>query len=109
MEVRFHLDEHIHPAIAVGLRRRGIDVTTAVEVGLLSAPDEDHLAFALREGRVIMTHDEDYLVLDSKGTAHAGIAYCHPRAGSIGEIVHGLVLIYECMAAEEMRGHVEFL
>ena len=26
----FHLDEHIHPAIAAGLRRRGIDVTTTI-------------------------------------------------------------------------------
>ena len=30
----FHLDEHMHPAIAAGLRRRGIDVTTTFEAGL---------------------------------------------------------------------------
>lgn len=42
--MRFHLDEHVAHAIAHGLRRRGIDVTTTVETGLLSAPDDDHLA-----------------------------------------------------------------
>jgi hypothetical protein len=28
MTIRFHLDEHIHPGIAIGLRARGLDVTT---------------------------------------------------------------------------------
>ena len=32
--MRFHLDEHVPHAIAEGLRRRGIDVTTTVEAGL---------------------------------------------------------------------------
>jgi hypothetical protein len=46
MAIRFHLDEHVASAIAEGLRRRGIDVTTTADAGLLDAPDEDHLAFA---------------------------------------------------------------
>lgn len=37
--IRFHLDEHCDPAIAAGLRRHGIDVTTTQEVGITpSAP-----------------------------------------------------------------------
>jgi hypothetical protein len=47
--MRFHLDEHVAHAIAAGLRRRGIDVTTTTDAALLSAPDEDHIAFAKRE------------------------------------------------------------
>jgi hypothetical protein len=38
--ILFHLDENCHRAIAEGLRRRGIDVTTTPEVGLISATDE---------------------------------------------------------------------
>lgn len=38
--IRFHLDENVHRAIAEGLRRRGIDVTTTPEVGLLNATDD---------------------------------------------------------------------
>ena len=38
--IRFHLDENCSHAIAAGLRRRGIDVTTTPEVGLLGAIDE---------------------------------------------------------------------
>ena len=47
--IRYHLDESVRTAIAVGLRSHGVDVTTTVEVGLLGAADEDHIAYALNE------------------------------------------------------------
>lgn len=50
--IRFHLDENCHRAIADGLRRRGIDVTTTPEVGLLNAGDDAQIAFAQSQGRV---------------------------------------------------------
>jgi Domain of unknown function (DUF5615) len=52
----FHLDENCAHAIAAGLRRRGIDVTTTPEMGLLGANDEDQLAFCLAENRVILSY-----------------------------------------------------
>ena len=54
--IRFHLDEHVPHAIAEGLRRRGIDVTTTVEAGLRSATDDVHLAYAVEQRRVIVLH-----------------------------------------------------
>ena len=47
MPIRYHLDEHVESAVAEGLRRRGIDVTTTVKAGLQGAEDPAHLAFAL--------------------------------------------------------------
>ena len=44
--VRFHLDEHVGNAIAAGLRRRGIDVTTTHDAGLGGATDPAQLAYA---------------------------------------------------------------
>jgi hypothetical protein len=32
--IRFHLDEHVDPAIAIALRRAGIDVTTTFQAGI---------------------------------------------------------------------------
>jgi predicted nuclease of predicted toxin-antitoxin system len=61
--IRFHLDENCHRAIADGLRRRGIDVTTPSEVGLLSATDEEQAAYGLRSGRAVVTQDRDFLCL----------------------------------------------
>ena len=107
--IRFHLDELADHAIARGLQLRGIDVTTATDAGLISADDEEHLAFGLREGRVVFTHDDDFLTLHAEGVQHAGIAFCAPESRTIGDIVRYLCLMYDCMNAEEMRARVEFL
>jgi hypothetical protein len=53
--IRSHLDENCDPRIAAGLRLHGVDVTTTADAGLLHAPDETHLAFAVAQGRVIVT------------------------------------------------------
>ena len=107
--MRFHLDEHVDPAIALGLRRRGIYVTTTADANLLSANDPEHVAFALRERRVIFTNDPDFLALDQNGVDHAGIAYCERSARSIGEIIRHLCLMHDCLADGEMMGRVEYL
>jgi predicted nuclease of predicted toxin-antitoxin system len=107
--IRFHLDENCHRAIADGLRRRGIDVTTSSEVGLLSATDEEQAAYGLRSGRVVVTQDRDFLRLDASGIPHAGIAYCDKDTRSTGEILLGLVLIWEVLEPDEMGNRVEFL
>ena len=108
-EVRFHLDEHVAPAIAAGLRRRGIDVTTTSDAGLGGADDVDHIAFALTNLRVICTNDEDYLILNDQRVQHAGIVYCRQGTRSIGQIIRFLTLLHACLSAEEMEGNVEFV
>ena len=107
--IRFHLDESVDHAIAGGLRLRGIDVTTATDAGLVTADDEQHLSYAFRENRVLVTHDDDFLTLDAAGREHAGIAYCAPHSGTIGHIIRHLCLMHDCMAADEMHGQVEYL
>ena len=63
--IRFHLDENCPHAIAEGLRRRGIDVTTTPDVDLISSSDEEQTAYALAEGRVIITLDKDFLRINA--------------------------------------------
>jgi predicted nuclease of predicted toxin-antitoxin system len=53
--IKFHLDENANPSIADGLRRRGIDVTTTLEAGLIAKSDEQQLSFAHSQQRVIFT------------------------------------------------------
>jgi transposase len=64
--IRFHLDENCPAAIAEGLRRRGIDITTTPDAGLLTASDEEQTAYALAEGRVIFTLDKDFLRMNAR-------------------------------------------
>ena len=108
-KVRFHLDESVESAIADGLRRRNIDVTTTPEAGLLGASDEEQVAFALVQGRVIFTHDADFLRIHRRGAEHAGIVYCHQGRRTIGEIVLALVKVWEFQTDQSMYRHVEFI
>ena len=108
-KIRFHLDEQVDPAIAAALRRNGIDVTTTVEAGLYGRSDNNHLAYAVPERRVVVTHDADFLRFAERSKDHAGIVYCKIKARSIGEIIRGLILIYEILTPEEMAGRVEYL
>jgi predicted nuclease of predicted toxin-antitoxin system len=75
--IKFFFDEHVPQAAADGLRRRGVDVLTALEAGREGFPDNEQLVFAAQEGRVLVTMDADFLVLDAQGVPHAGIAYAH--------------------------------
>jgi hypothetical protein len=58
---------------------------------------------------VILTHDTDFLRLQSAGVPHAGIAFCHKDTLGIVEIIKRLVLIWEVHEPDEMTNHVEYL
>ncbi|MBI4670977.1 MAG: DUF5615 family PIN-like protein [Chloroflexi bacterium] len=108
MAIRFYMDVHVKSAVARGLRQRGVDVLTAQEANLRLAEDEEHIEFALGEKRVIFTNDADFLRLHAKGIHHAGIVYC-PQTDSIGEMIQGLMLVYELLDELQMENHVEFI
>ncbi len=72
--LRIHLDESVPKAVALALRKRGIDVTMPADVGLLAAADEEQLQYAFISGRFLFTHDRDFLALAEGGAKHMGIA-----------------------------------
>ncbi len=107
--IRFHFDENVNLAIASGLRRRGIDVTTSREAGLIGVSDDEQLAYAWREGRVLVTQDTDFLAITSRVEQHAGIAFARKGSRSIRQVIEQLELIHDVMSFEEMQGHIEYL
>jgi predicted nuclease of predicted toxin-antitoxin system len=107
--IRFHLDEHVAHAVADGLRRLGIDVTTSTDANLLGSTDAEQIAYAVAQGRVIFTEDDDFLVLANAGVPHHGLAYCHQNTRSVGQIIRTLELIWEVYEPAEMRNRVEFI
>lgn len=108
-KIKFHLDENVANAIAQVLKRRGIDVTTTPEKSLIGVSDEVQLEFAKSQNRVIFTQDTDFLRMDRANSNHYGIVYSYQGNKSIGEIIKGLILIWELLEPSEMVGKVEFI
>lgn len=106
--INFYVDEHVARAVVNGLRQRGVNVLTVVEAGMRTASDAEHLAKAQEEVRVLFTQDDDFLRFHAEGREHAGIVYA-PQGTPIGDIIRGLMLVYQVLDADEMQGHVEFL
>jgi len=109
--LKFHLDECIfsYQVLAGALRRKGIDVTTAADVNLLSAPDHIHLRFAVSQQRALFTFDADYLEMAGLPIEHAGIIYCHQRKHSFSTIIRLLIMYWETYSSEELLGKLEYL
>ena len=106
--IRFHLDQHVANAVAVGLRLRGIDVSTTHQAGLQDAEDLAHITYAVADGRVNFTQDDDFLRHHHVGVRHAGIVDSKQGSRSIGEIVRYLKLMNDCLNAEDMIGQIEY-
>jgi predicted nuclease of predicted toxin-antitoxin system len=107
--IRFHLDEQMDPDIAAALRKAGIDVTTSRDQGLLASPDDEQWARVRAEGRVLVTDDQDFLVIAATTTEHPGIVYWRRTRHTLGEIVHFLILCHGAYEPGDMAGRVEFV
>lgn len=108
-KTKFHLDESVDPDIAVALIKYGIDLTTAKTENLLGQSDEIQFAFCCQQQRVLITQDSDFLIIASQDFQHPGIVYYQPGTRSIGEIIRGVILIYEALTPVEMYGSVEYI
>lgn len=60
-KARFLVDESLGVETAKFLRELGWNVKDVSEVGLSGRSDEDVLAYAFREKRILLTHDTDFL------------------------------------------------
>jgi predicted nuclease of predicted toxin-antitoxin system len=105
MSLRFHLDACVHRfhEVARALRDSGIDVTEPVQVGLRTAEDEGHRLFAISEGRVIVTCDEDFVVMAYQGLEHVGIVYWKNGTRSLNEIIEWLILMDTCYSHDDLN------
>lgn len=70
--IRLYLDEDVYPLLANVLRDRGFDAVSAHELGRTSLPDSDHLEYATREGRVLLTFNVKHFALLATEKWNAG-------------------------------------
>jgi predicted nuclease of predicted toxin-antitoxin system len=102
MPVKFYTDTHLDKAIAVQARQRGVDVIRCEEVGMATAQDFEHLAYAAAQGRTMISADADFTRLHAEwqasGQPHAGIIYIQPeRKDDIGAIVAALEFLHQAI------------
>jgi predicted nuclease of predicted toxin-antitoxin system len=83
-------------------------VLSAQETNRCGATDEEQLAFATSDGRVVVTFDTDFLTLDATGVQHAGIAWCPAMRYSIGQLIQAFLLVHGVLERDAMWNHVEY-
>ncbi len=68
--------------------------------------DEDHLDFARDNGYVVLTEDQDFLMLAATRPDHGGVIYAR-QGKKIGDVIRGVLLVTDTLVATEMVGQVE--
>ncbi len=106
--LRFHLDESVTRRVADGLRRRNCDCTTSPEEGLLGISDEEQVAFAMSQNRVLVTCDADFLIIASTVSEHSGIVFWL-QDRHFGQLVRDLHALSFEKTAEDVRGQVIYI
>lgn len=108
-QIRFYLDENIQVAVEEQLRRLDIDVVSAHSLGYLQDDDINHLRRAISMGRVLCTHDADFLVLAGEFPDHSGIIWAAHERSSIGGWVRELVRLHGNRSAKDLKSQVKYI
>ncbi|MEN2983030.1 MAG: DUF5615 family PIN-like protein [Thermus sp.] len=113
--MRLLFDENVEAALPRALHRRrpGVDAVRAVEVGLGGRPDEEVLAWAAREGRVVVSRDRATLPLEAmrrleRGERMPGLILLRPGTG-IEPVLRDLLLLLEAAEPGELEGGILYL
>lgn len=112
MNLRLFLDEDVHVALAVALRKRGHDAVYALEEERLGVSDESQLKFATAENRCLVSFNVgDFVRLHNRWIEqrreHAGIVVS--KQLPVGEALRRLLVLLQQESGDSMRGQVRFL
>lgn len=113
--LRLAADENLHHPILAGLRRRlpDLDVVRIQDAGMTARPDEEVLAWAATEGRVLVTHDVSTVPPIAwqrveLGQSMPGVVMV-PDLQPRGRMIEDLVLLVQVYEPEEIENRVVYL
>ncbi len=113
MSVALYMDVHVPAAITEGLRRRGVDVLTAIEDEAAELVDDALLERAHELSRLIFTQDIRFKAFayqwQAAGRPFSDLVFGHQLRGTIGQYVKDLEMIARASEPEEWLGAVEHL
>jgi len=109
---RLFLDEDVHGALSVSLRKRGHDAVHAGEARRPGGSDENQLVFATGEERCLVTFNVgDFVQLHNRwilaGREHAGIIVS--KQMPVGAMLQRLLALLQIENAESLGGQIRFL
>jgi len=113
MALALYMDVHVPQAITDQLRRRKVDVLTAIEDGQAETIDEELLERSRELGRVLFTQDIRFKAMAEDWQRHgrpfAGLLFGHQLGGTIGQYVQDLEFIANASEIEEWSNTVQHL
>ena len=117
--MRFLLDHHISPVVAVHLRDAGHDVVSAAERNWQRAPDEDLVVLATGDRRAVVTANVRHFApiardMAERGEDHWGIVLASSsfplRTKGLGQAVRILAWLLDAHPADDaFRNRVHWL
>ena len=115
MTIRLYVDEDaMDKDLIQALRSRGVEVVTALEVGMIEREDEENLDYATAQERVLYSFNVGdfyrmHIAYLAAGKSHAGIILARQQRYAVGEQMRRLLKLIATKTAEEMKNRVEFL
>lgn len=113
MTIKLYMDVHVPQAITDQLRRRNVDVLTAIEDNADELPDDQLLERVRLLERVIFTQDIRFKAMaqdwQRQGKSFAGLIFGHQLGGTIGQYVKDLELIAQASEQDEWLNTIEYL
>lgn len=113
MSVALYMDVHVPRAITNALMTRGVDVLTAQDDLAEQMDDADLLDRAMQLNRVIVTQDDDFLVIASRrqksGMSFAGVIFAHQQRCTVSQCIADLEIIAHVYDPPDIANRVEYL
>lgn len=112
MRIKVYIDEDVPLSFVVALLNRGVDVVTTQGAGNSGISDKEQLLYAVKEGRVIFTHNKrDFRLLHNEylqtGEKHSGIVLSDQLPVSI--LLRRFMNLWFSLKAVDMQNRLEFL
>mgnify|MGYP003423339949 CR=1 FL=1 len=114
MKIKLFVDEDVHFALALTLRKRGYDVIHAQEIERKGKSDSEQLQYALENKRCLFSFNVKGFVLlhnehtkNSKNQDHFGIIVS--KQLTIGETIRKLLKVLQFHSHEFMKNQIIFL
>jgi hypothetical protein len=113
--IRFLADENFNNQIVRGILRQNsqVNIVRVQDVGLSGVDDPTVLAWAAKEGCIVLTHDVATMTTFAYERVEAGLSmpgvFEVSRRVPVGVAIEEILLIAECSLEGEWEGQVRFL